>query len=97
MTIDRGHIVMAGEVRALKEASPHRRLEIDVDGGNGDWVPDLSGILSTAVDGTSVTLLVKRDVDLEAVLAAARAAGAIRHFSFEAPSLSELFLEAVTR
>ena len=41
-------------------------------------------------------LLVDEDVDLDALLAAARAAGEVRRFSYEPPRLSELFMEAVT-
>ncbi len=49
------------------------------------------------MEGSLVRLLVGRDFDLELVLAVARSTGTIRHFSFEPPSLSELFLRAVRR
>ncbi len=95
--INRGRNVMEGNVARLKERSPHRRLEIDVANGDGAWLPDIAGIESKEIDGSLVRLLVQKDVDLEGVLAAAQAAGPIRHFSFEAPSLSEMFLRAVTQ
>jgi hypothetical protein len=38
---------------------------------------------------------VPADVDLSAILAAASAAGEVRRFSFQPPSLSELFMEVV--
>ena len=46
--------------------------------------------------GDRVKLLVDEGVDLDALLAAAQAAGEVRRFSFEPPRLSELFMEAVT-
>ena len=94
--INQGRNVMEGKVARLKENSPHRRLEIDVVNGDGAWLPEMPGIEAKEVDGSLVRLLVQRDFDLEAVLSVARAVGPIRHFSFEAPSLSEMFLRAVT-
>lgn len=94
--INQGRNVMEGNVAQLKEGSPHRRLEIDVANGDGSWFPEVAGIEEKEIDGSLVRLLVEKEIDLEAVLAAAQAAGPIRHFSFEAPSLSEMFLRAVT-
>lgn len=94
--INKGRNVMEGNVASLKEDSPHRRLEIDVVNGDGAWLPEMAGIESREVEGSLVRLLVTKDFDLEAVLSVARAVGPIRHFSFEAPSLSEMFLRAVT-
>jgi ABC-2 type transport system ATP-binding protein len=95
--INQGRNVMQGNVARLKEESPHRRLEIDVVNGHGAWLPDMAGIEEQEVDGSLVRLLVRKDFDLEAVLSVARSVGPIRHFSFEAPSLSEMFLRAVTK
>ena len=95
--INQGRVVMEGNVAGLKERSPHRRLEIDVADGDGAWLPEVEGIEAKEVDGSLVRLLVRKEIDLEGILAAARAVGPIRHFSFEAPSLSEMFLRAVTR
>ena len=47
-------------------------------------------------DGDRVKLLVPDDVDLDALLARARAAGEVRTFAYQPPKLSELFMEAVT-
>jgi ABC-2 type transport system ATP-binding protein len=94
--INQGRNVMEGNVARLKEESPHRRLEIDVVNGDGSWLPQMAGIEAQEVDGSLVRLLVQKDFDLETVLSVARAVGPIRHFSFEAPSLSEMFLRAVT-
>ena len=93
--INQGRNVMEGNVAALKEASPHRRLEIDVVNGDGAWLPEVAGVEAKEVDGSLIRLLVQKDFDIEGILSAARAVGPLRHFSFEAPSLSELFLRAV--
>jgi uncharacterized protein (TIGR03067 family) len=55
---------------------------------------ELKGLIERT--GDKVKLLVDRDVDLDGLLARARAAGEVRMFSYEPPKLSELFMEAVT-
>ncbi len=92
--IDHGSIVLAGVVEELKAASPHRSLEISV---NGDpWVPVLpSGTVTSKQDGR-LRVLVDASVDLDEILAGARRAGELTAFSFEPPSLTDLFLEAVS-
>ena len=92
--IDRGTIVLAGVVEDLKAASPHRSLEVLV---NGDpWVPVLpSGTVTSKQDGR-LRVLVDATVDLNEILAGARRAGEVTTFSFEPPSLTDLFLDAVS-
>jgi ABC-2 type transport system ATP-binding protein len=92
--IDHGRIVLAGVVDELKAAANHRSLEITV---NGDpWVPVLpSGAVTSKQDGR-VRVLVDASVDLDEILADARRAGELTAFSFEPPSLTDLFLEAVS-
>ncbi len=92
--IDHGSIVLAGVVEELKAASPHRSLEISV---NGDpWVPVVrSGIVTSKQDGR-LRMLVDASVDLDEILADARRAGELTAFSFEPPSLTDLFLETVS-
>ena len=48
-------------------------------------------------DGNSEERIVPRDTDLDALLADARERGAITAFSFEPPTLNEIFLEAVNK
>ena len=90
--IDRGRIVLSGVVEELKAASPLRSLEITVNGS--PWMPDLANTIRQR-DGR-VRLLVDAAVDLEAILADARSAGEVTRFNFGPPSLSDLFLEAVS-
>jgi ABC-2 type transport system ATP-binding protein len=93
--IDHGKIVLAGVVDELKAAAPHRSLQVTVDGR--PWVPVLpSGTVTSAQDGR-VRVMVDASVDLDEILASARAAGDVTRFSFEPPSLTDLFLEAVSK
>jgi ABC-2 type transport system ATP-binding protein len=89
--IDHGRIVLSGVVEELKAASPRRSLEIAVNGS--PWMPDLANTIRQE-DGR-VRMLVDAAVDLEAILAAARAAGEVTRFNFEPPTLTDLFLDAV--
>jgi ABC-2 type transport system ATP-binding protein len=92
--IDHGRIVLAGEVGELKAASTHRTLQVTVDGE--PWVPVLpTGVITSKQDGR-VRVLVDAAVDLDEVLAGARRSGEVTSFSFEPPSLADLFLEAVS-
>jgi ABC-2 type transport system ATP-binding protein len=92
--IDHGTIVLAGVVEELKAASPRRSLEIVVDGR--PWVPVLpTGTVTSKQDGR-LRVLVDASIDLEEVLAGARRAGELTAFSFEPPSLTDLFMETVS-
>ncbi|HET7168616.1 MAG TPA: ATP-binding cassette domain-containing protein [Candidatus Limnocylindrales bacterium] len=93
--IARGRIVAAGAIDELKARSGRRHLEVEVVGSNGGWL-DGDGSLSVLErDGDRVKLLVGDDVDLDGLLARARAAGELRTFAYQPPRLSELFMEAV--
>jgi ABC-2 type transport system ATP-binding protein len=92
--VDHGRVVLSGDVDRLKAASPRRSLEVVVNGA--PWVPVLpSGTVTSKQDGR-LRVLVEQSVDLDEVLAAARKAGDVTRFSFEPPSLTDLFLEAVS-
>jgi len=92
--IDHGKIALAGVVQELKAASPRRSLEISVNGQ--PWVPVLpSGTVTSKQDGR-LRVLVDAAVDLDEILASARRAGEVTAFSFEPPSLTDLFLDAVS-
>jgi ABC-2 type transport system ATP-binding protein len=94
--IARGRVVASGAIDELKSRSGRRHLEVEVVGSDGTWL-DGDGSL-TVLDraGDRVKLLVRDDVDLDALLARARSAGEVRTFAYQPPKLSELFMEAVT-
>ncbi|MEE8337781.1 MAG: ATP-binding cassette domain-containing protein [Dehalococcoidia bacterium] len=94
--IHRGKIVLEGAVSALKAAADRRHVEIEVPGSNGDWLRDGEGFEVVERRGDRVRLVVDRDADIESLLALARSAGTVTHFSFEPPRLSELFVDAVS-
>ncbi len=94
--ISRGRVVAEGAIGDLRARSGRRHLEVEVAGNDGSWLDGTSGHSVLERDGDRVKLLVDESVDLGQLLAAARAAGEVRRFSFEPPRLSELFMEAVT-
>lgn len=94
--ISRGRVVAEGAIEALKAASGRRHLEVEVAGSNGEWMLSRNHQAVLEHDGDRVKVLVDERLDLEGLLADARAAGEIKRFSFEPPRLSELFMEAVT-
>ncbi|HEX5948402.1 MAG TPA: DUF4162 domain-containing protein, partial [Actinomycetota bacterium] len=76
-------------------ASPRRSLDVTVNGE--PWVPDLpSGSVTSRQDGR-LRVLVDASVPMDSILESAHRAGHVNAFSFEPPSLSDLFLEAVSK
>jgi ABC-2 type transport system ATP-binding protein len=93
--INRGRIAAAGAIDDLRAASSRRHLEVEVAGNANAWL-DVRGDREVVERrGDFARLLVASDVDLAAVLGAAAAAGPVRRFAFQPPTLSELFMEAV--
>jgi ABC-2 type transport system ATP-binding protein len=92
--IDRGRVALAGELEALRSAVPDRFVDLRFRGEPADWssVPRIEVVEAT--EGHA-RLRVDRDVDPGAVLALARHSSEIVSFTYEPPTLSELFREAV--
>ena len=93
--IARGRIVAAGPIDELKARSGRRHLDVEVVGGGDRWIDGDGSVTVLDRDGDRVKLLVDASVDLDRILARARATGEIRRFAFGPPKLSELFMEAV--
>jgi ABC-2 type transport system ATP-binding protein len=93
--INRGRIAAAGPIDELRAASSRRHLEVEVAGNRGAWLAGQPGLTVVEQRGDLARLLVPADVDLPAILAAASAAGEVRRFAFQPPSLSELFMDVV--
>ena len=91
--IDRGSIVLTGELARLRASARVRHLVIEVD--ELPWSPDGDDVTVVSTLTGDRRLLVEPDVDLDALLVAARAAGTVTRFSFEPPRLSDLFREAI--
>ena len=98
--IDQGRVVMWGDLGELREASPYRRLEVELDSSEPLSESDLAGRLDGAVPlgrvGARHALLVPAGTDLRALLAAVPDAAEIRSCSYSAPPLSDLFKQAVS-
>jgi ABC-2 type transport system ATP-binding protein len=93
--IARGKIAANGPIDDLRAASGRRHLEVEVEGAGASWLDGRGGATLVEQKGDLVRLLVPVDADLSGLLAAASAAGPVRRFAFQPPSLSELFMEAV--
>jgi ABC-2 type transport system ATP-binding protein len=93
--IARGKIAANGPIDDLRAASGRRHLEVEVEGAGASWLEGRGGATLVEQKGDLVRLLVPVDADLSGLLAAASAAGPVRRFAFQPPSLSELFMEAV--
>ena len=86
-----GRLVAAGDVDALRARHAGRRFRIEVDAPDDAWVEAVLG--AVRVNGSLVELA--DGVDPQALLDTARAAGPVRRFGPEQPTLAEIFREAV--
>jgi ABC-2 type transport system ATP-binding protein len=94
--INHGRIVAAGSIAELRASREHRRLRVEVPGAPGGWFDAIPGVEAVGEPiGGVVVLELADDVDEQRVLDLARAAGDVRHFSREQPTLADLFREAV--
>jgi ABC-2 type transport system ATP-binding protein len=95
--ISRGRIVAQGAINELRAAAPRRHLEVEVEGSDGRWLEGLPDVELVERVNDRVKLLVNERADLSALLAAATRTGPVRRFSYEPPTLSELFMEVIDR
>ncbi len=94
--IDAGRVVASGTIDELRATRrPGRRLRIALDGGWTAWAEGLTVARVVSVEGGAVVVELHDGGDDQAVLDAARAAGRVRAFGEEEPTLSELFREVV--
>jgi ABC-2 type transport system ATP-binding protein len=92
--IEHGRIVLGGELAGLRAAVPERFAEIRYRGPAPDWSALTAVTVVEAKDGWA-RLRVGRDADVTAVIAAAREGRDLVSFSYQPPTLSELFRRAV--
>jgi ABC-2 type transport system ATP-binding protein len=92
--IEHGRIVLAGELAELRAKVPQRFVDIRYQGPAPDWSRLARVTVAGAGDG-QVRLRVGRDTDVAAVLAAVRDRTDLVSFSYQPPTLSELFRQAV--
>jgi ABC-2 type transport system ATP-binding protein len=92
--IDHGHIVLAGDLDELRAAVPQRFVDIRYRGAAPDWTALAAAELMEASDGHA-RLRVPRDLDVGATVALAHRCADVVSFSYQPPTLSELFRQAV--
>jgi len=90
--INGGRTVAAGDLAGIRMGAGYRRVEVTV--GGVPWLPEAVG--TVRVGGDRAHVLVPDSVSAEQLLAAAAATGPVTSFRYEAPSLADLFHEAVT-
>jgi ABC-2 type transport system ATP-binding protein len=95
--IDRGRIVAAGDLDALRRSSQRRHIALRLDGAPREWLPRVDGVDLVERSNGDLRLLARQDVDPELVLEAAERSARVVEFSYGPPSLAELFLELVER
>jgi ABC-2 type transport system ATP-binding protein len=94
--VDRGRVVLQGDVREIRARSPYRYAHVEF-AGPVSWAPDIPGVDLVAHDAEHVQLRVAPDVDPAVVLADATSTAAVTSFSFAPPDLSEVFFNVVGR
>ena len=90
--VDHGRVVLHGELRKLKADSPNRWLRVDVP-VDPSWIDQTSAQVRES-DASGTRLRLEPGADPGLVLDQIRRHAAVSDFGVEAPSLSELFLEA---
>jgi len=92
--IEHGRVVLAGDLAELRAAVPQRFMDIRYRGTAPDWSRLAPATVIAAADGRA-RLRVGRDTDVAAVLATVQDGTDIVSFSYQPPTLSELFRQAV--
>jgi ABC-2 type transport system ATP-binding protein len=98
--IDRGRVVVHGEVREVKRAMGRQvvRFATSGDGHGIDWVTSLDGVSISARRADYVELTVPSGTDPQVILRAALERGEpVTRFELGDPSLEEVFIEHVGR
>jgi ABC-2 type transport system ATP-binding protein len=96
VVIDRGRVVMQGELERLRAASSRRYLTVGFR-GTSRWTPEFADARVLTAEPGHTRLELTDGADLEALARLAASAGQVTRFSLEPPALSDLFHEAVGR
>ena len=91
--INKGAVVLSGQIDRLRADSPLRYVE--VAGDDVRWALDVAGTAIVEQRPGRIRLAMKEEVDLAALAALAAANGSVSQFILEPPPLSEVFTEAV--
>jgi ABC-2 type transport system ATP-binding protein len=94
VVVDHGRVVLAGTLAALRAAALERVVDIRYRGPAPRW-RDVSGVVCLHDGEGALRLKVPRDTEIPALLASVTGLDDVTSFSFQPPSLSDLFAEAV--
>jgi ABC-2 type transport system ATP-binding protein len=92
--IDSGQVVLAGALDDLRARVPYRFVDVHYRGNAPDWSA-LAGATVVEVGAAHARLRVDRGVDLSAIAATVARTVPVVSFSYEPPTLAELFKQAV--
>ena len=93
VVIDRGHVVMSGDLDAIRDAASDRYLDVKVT-RDPERLLHLTDAVVVAHDGNRVRLRVPRQIDPVRLVDAV--GGDVERLSYEPPTLSEFFHAAVS-
>lgn len=85
----------SGAVAELRARGGRGSWRVAIDGPADGWADVLPGASVLTADTRGVLVALDAATDEQALLDAARAAGRVRHFALEEPTLAELFRGAV--
>lgn len=94
--IDHGRVVAAGPVQELRAGAGARRLRVVVEGAGRGWADQLAAVRVQRAVGDRLDLHFN-GADSDEILRAAQAAGTVTHWSFDRPTLAELYRDRVAR
>lgn len=94
--VDEGRVVLRGPLASLRAASTGVQLRVNVRTRDRSWLDRFAGATIVSEEADEVRIAIPHGTDPLDVLDAARAAGRVEDFGLDLPSLSQLFLEAVT-
>ena len=92
--VDRGRVVLQGDVRELRERSPIRYATVAFADPTA-WLPATPGVERVDGDERHVVLRLPAAVEPATILTDASAAGHVVAFEFVPPDLSEVFIESI--
>lgn len=92
--VDHGRVVLAGELADVRAATPYRVVDIGYRGPAPEW-SDLAEVLVLESRAGSTRLRVPRDTEIPVLLARMTERSEVTSFSFQPPTLSDLFTQAV--
>lgn len=95
--VDRGRVVLRGDVAEVRVASPHRFIDVEFASATC-WPPAEAGLRATAsADGRHHRVELDAGTAPDGLVAAARVAGDLIGYRYGPPSLSEVFRRVVGR